>query len=96
MERTEREGEKNEGFLRRFTRFCLLEFVGPRTKVHRLDEGYTWVSKMMDFTEDPLRGFGEIKGFEFRKCFKASYGFYDAPRGRDSSYFDFIPTFGLN
>ena len=29
------------------------------------------------------RGFGEIKGFEFRKCFKASYGFYYAPRGRD-------------
>ena len=39
---------------------------------------------------------GEIKGFEFRKCFKASYDFYDAPRGRDSSYFDFIPTFELN
>ena len=33
------------------------------------------------------RGFGEIKGFEFRKCFKASYGFYYALRGRDSSYF---------
>ena len=42
------------------------------------------------------RGFGKIKGFKFRKCFKASYGFYGAPRGRDSSYFDFIPTFGLN
>ena len=41
------------------------------------------------------RGFEEIKGFEFRKCFKASYGFYYAPRGRDSSYFGFIPHFGL-
>ena len=29
------------------------------------------------------------------KCFKASYSFYDAPRGRDFSYFGFIPTFGL-
>ena len=42
-----------------------------------------------------MRGFGKIKGFEFKKCFKASYGFYYAPRGRDSSYFSFIPTFGL-
>ena len=39
--------------------------------------------------------FWEIKGFEFRKCFKASYGFYDAPRGRDFSYFGFIHPYGL-
>ena len=41
-----------------------------------------------------MRGFGEIKGFEFKKCFKASYGFYDAPRGRDFSYF--WANFGIN
>ena len=41
------------------------------------------------------RGFGEIKGFEFRKCLKDSYCFYYAPRGRDSFYFGFVPTFGL-
>ena len=41
------------------------------------------------------RGFGEIKGFEFRKYFKASYGFYYAPKGMNSFYFGFIPTFGL-
>ena len=40
-----------------------------------------------------MREFGEIKGFEFRK---PSYDFYDALRGRNSSYFNFIPTFGLN
>ena len=40
-------------------------------------------------------GFGEIKAFEFRKCFKASYDFYYVSRGSDSSYFGFIPTFGL-
>ena len=40
--------------------------------------------------------FGEIKSFGFRKCFEASYGFFYTPRGRNSSYFGFIPTFGLN
>ena len=28
------------------------EFVGPRTKVHLLDEGYAWVSEIRDFAED--------------------------------------------
>ena len=51
---------------------------------------------MRDFIEDPQEGIWGIEGFDFRKCFKASYGFYDTPRGRDSSYFDFIPIFGLN
>ena len=32
----------------------------------------------------------------FRKCFEASYSFFYAQRGRDSSHFSFIPTFGLN
>ena len=49
----EREGEREEGFLQRFTGFRRLEFVGPRTKVHCLNEGYAWVSKRRDFTEDP-------------------------------------------
>ena len=40
------------------------------------------------------RRFGEIKGFEFRKCFKASYGFYYSPRGRDSSYFGLFSILG--
>ena len=43
-----------------------------------------------------MRRFGKIKGFEFRKCFEASYCFYYVSRGRDSSYFGFIPTFRLN
>ena len=36
----------------------------------------------------------EIKGYEFRKCFKASYGFYYAKRDRDSSYFGLFSILG--
>ena len=36
----EREGEREEGFLRRFMGFRRSEFVGPRTKGHHLDKGY--------------------------------------------------------
>ena len=34
------EGEREEGSLRRFMRFRRTEFVGQRTTVHLLDEGY--------------------------------------------------------
>ena len=38
------------------------KFVGPRTKVHRLDESYTYVPKMGDFTKDPKKEiWGESK-----------------------------------
>ena len=54
---TEKEGEKkkkrNPSFFQRSTEFRRLEFVEPRTKVHLLDEGYAWVPKKRDFTEDP-------------------------------------------
>ena len=54
----EREGEREreEGFLRRFTGIRRSKFVRIRTKVHHLDEGYAWVSKMRDFIEDPQEG----------------------------------------
>ena len=42
-------------------KFCRLEFVGPRIKVHLLDEGYVWVLKTMDFVEDLSEGFGNSK-----------------------------------
>ena len=35
--------------------FQLSEFLETRTKVHHLDEGYTHIPKMRDFTED-LKG----------------------------------------
>ena len=46
-----REGEKrnkklkNENFSLQSKEFRRLEFVGPRMKVHLLDEGYMWVPK---------------------------------------------------
>ena len=37
------------------------EFIGPRTKVHRIVEGYAWVPKTWDFAEDPNEEFGKLK-----------------------------------
>ena len=39
-------------FFLRFTEFRPLEFVGQRMKVYLRDEGYTWVPKTWDFTEN--------------------------------------------
>ena len=52
--RREQKGEKErvQNFFLRSSEFRRSEFVGPRNKVHRLDEGYTCVPKMRDFTED--------------------------------------------
>ena len=58
-------------------------------KVHLLDEGYAWVTKMRGFTEDSKEEISENKGFRARE---ASYPGYYASRGRDSSYSDlFLP-----
>ena len=35
------------------------KFVGPRTKVHLLDEGYVWVPKTLDFAKDLSKEFGK-------------------------------------
>ena len=32
--------------------FRRLDYVGPRLKVHRLDEGYVWLPKGKDFDKD--------------------------------------------
>ena len=48
--------EESEGFFLRSTEFRWLVFVGLRTKVHRIDEGYTWVSEKRDFFEDIRAG----------------------------------------
>ena len=52
----ERERKKNSNFSLQSTEFHRSEFVGPRTKVHLLDEGYTWVPK---FAEDSNEEFGK-------------------------------------
>ena len=43
----------------RSTQFYGSVFVEPKTKVHRINKKYTWVSEKRDFTEDPR---GEILG----------------------------------
>ena len=49
----ERERESIKAFFRRSLEFRTSEFVEPRTKVHRLNEGYTCVPKTRSFTKDP-------------------------------------------
>ena len=52
-------------------------------KVHLLDEGYVYIPKMRDFTEDLREEILENQGFRAKE---ASYPCYYTPRGRDSSY----------
>ena len=51
-EERERENDSIQAFFRQSSEFCRLEFVKPRIKVHRLDEGYAHVPKMRDFIKD--------------------------------------------
>ena len=56
----EREEKRERGeptFLPRSTEFRGSVFVGPRTKVYRVDERYVWVPEKRDFAKDPR---GEI------------------------------------
>ena len=48
----EREGESSN-FSLRSMEIGRSEFVCLSMKVHLFDEGYSWVPKMRDFTEDP-------------------------------------------
>ena len=36
-------------------------FVGPKTKVHLLEEGYAWIPKTRDFVQDSRKEFGKSK-----------------------------------
>ena len=61
----EREGErkkkKKSNFSLQSTEFRRSEFIGPRTKVHLLDEGYAWVLKTWDFIKDSSEEFEKSK-----------------------------------
>ena len=52
---------KAKSFLPRSTGFCWSKFVGPRMKVHHIDEGYAWVPKTLYFSKDPNEEFGKSK-----------------------------------
>ena len=57
----EKRKRRAKSFLPRFTKFCRSKFVGPRMKVHRIDEGYAWVPKTQDFAKDPNDEFRKSK-----------------------------------
>ena len=78
----------------RSTEFYRSEFVGPRTKVHHIDEGNVWVLKKRDFIEDPNE-FWKSKVLGLGSVHEASYGFFYAPRGRDPFYLGLFSIFGL-
>ena len=88
-----REGGKEsfQAFFRQSTEFRWSEFIETRTKVHRLNEGYTHILKMRDFTEYPKE---KISGNQRFWAREASYPCYCALRGRDSSYLVYFQSYG--
>ena len=65
----QRKGERGKS-----TRFFLKSLAyrqsglfGPRSKVCLCDEGYTWVSKLRSFTEDPTKEIREIPSTTLQK-----------------------------
>ena len=67
-------GEKEErksvkGFFRRSTEFRRSKFVELRTKVHRINQGYTCVPKMRDFTKDPKEKIWRNQSFRVYEVF---------------------------
>ena len=55
----ERKIESKPSLSLRSIEFHRSKFVGPGTKVHLLDEGYAWVLKTWDFTDDSSKEFGK-------------------------------------
>ena len=51
------------------TEFRRSEFVETRVKVHLLDEGYAYVPKMRDFTEDPREEIWRNQNFWVKEVF---------------------------
>ena len=54
-------GERNSNFSLRSMEIGGSVFVGPRTKDHLPDKGYTWVPKTRDFAEDSSEQFGKSR-----------------------------------
>ena len=71
-----------------------MEFIRQRTKVHLLDESYTWVTKTQDFAEDLNKEFGKSKVSGLKSVHETSLSFFYASRGRDSSYFGLFSNKG--
>ena len=58
------EKEKSQGFLLRSTEFRWSVFIGPRMKVHGINEGYVWVPEKRDFVKDPTREISRNRSFQ--------------------------------
>ena len=86
------EKESSQDFSLRSTKFCQSEFVGPRTKVYQLDEGYTWVPKRRISSNIQRKRFREIEFFEIMRCSRDLLQFFYALRSRNSSYFGLFST----
>ena len=54
-------GERDANLSLQSTEIGWSEFIGQRTKIHLLDEGYEWVPKTRDFTEESSKEFGKSK-----------------------------------
>ena len=68
-----KEGKRRDkSFLPRSMEFPRSKSIKLRTKVHRIDEGYTWVLKTWDFTKDPSEEFGKSKVSGLGSVHKAS------------------------
>ena len=69
----EREREReSSNFSLRSTEIGWSEFVGPRMKVHLLDEGYAWVLKTRDFAKDLSKEFGKSKVLSLGSVYETS------------------------
>ena len=70
------------------------EFVRLRTKVHCIDEDYTWVPKKRDFAKDPNEKFKKSKVSSLESVLRTFNDYYYVPRGRDSSNLGLFFIFG--
>ena len=64
--------KRAKSFLPRSTEFCQSKFIKLKMKVHLIDEGYAWVPKTHNFTEDPNEEFGKSKVSGLRSVQEAS------------------------
>ena len=72
-----------------------IEVRRARTKVHHIDEGYTWVPKTRDFTENPSEEFRKSKVSGLGSVHEASSGFLYDPRGRKFFLLNLFSIFRL-
>ena len=68
MGEKEGEEESTQALFLQSLEFGQSEFVGLRTKVHCLDEGFTCVPKKWDFTKDPKEEIWGNQSFRLRRC----------------------------